>query len=413
MVDSIAPRAALTILLVKGNSLDSADQAVVASLAALHRGASEDGVISLSPAGQIGGEHCVNHAQLAELHAARKADAARHVTVVAAAGDTGAAGEPCALIDALSGGIPTSFVPRKEVGLVASDPLVLSAGGTTLHANHSTGAWKRETAWAFPTATPAPASRHRAADSATSSAGPLTKVASRASNAPGRARRRRDRRPPDRLSGSGDRPFEVPRIPEFARNLDPAVVQMHSTDYRSPGAIPGGTMLVVGGGNTGFQIAEELASTRQVHLSVGTRQTPLPQRLLGRDLFWWLVKSCLLGRQSTRGWGEGCNTRTRSSARLPAGQSGVVSSFGPRAVEAAGRRSRSPTRARSWSTPLSGRRGTFSTAPGSRFPSRTREGRVQHRRGVTDTKGLYSCASILELGFRIALEVTAPERTQS
>lgn len=154
MVHSIAPRAALTILLVKGNSLDSADQAVAASLAALHQGASKGGVISLSPAGQIGGEHCVTHAQLAELHAALQADAARHVTVVAATGDTGAAGEPCALIDALSAGIPTSFVPRKEVGLVASDPLVLSAGGTTLHASHTTGAWKSETAWGLPDGDP-------------------------------------------------------------------------------------------------------------------------------------------------------------------------------------------------------------------------------------------------------------------
>jgi putative flavoprotein involved in K+ transport len=44
-------------------------------------------------------------------------------------------------------------------------------------------------------------------------------------------------------------------------------------------------VLVVGGGNTGFQIAEELARTREVHLSIGSRQTPLPQRIAGRDLF--------------------------------------------------------------------------------------------------------------------------------
>ena len=115
MVHAIAPRAALTILLVKGTSLDSADQAVAASVAALRRGASEGGIISLSPAGQIGGEHCVDHAQLTQLNAALQADADHHVTVVAATGDAGAAGEPCALIDALSGGISSSFTPRKEV----------------------------------------------------------------------------------------------------------------------------------------------------------------------------------------------------------------------------------------------------------------------------------------------------------
>ena len=154
MVHTIAPRAALTILLVKGTSLDSADQAVAASVAALRRGASEGGIISLSPAGQIGGEHCVDHAQLTQLNAALQADADHHVTVVAATGDTGAAGEPCALIDALSGGISSSFTPRKEVVLVASDPLVLGAGGTTLDASHTTGAWIGETTWGLPDGSP-------------------------------------------------------------------------------------------------------------------------------------------------------------------------------------------------------------------------------------------------------------------
>ena len=115
VVHAIAPRAALTILLVKGTSLDSADNAVAASVAALRLGASEGGIISLSPAGQIGGEHCVDHAQLTQLNAALQADAAHHVTVVAATGDVGAAGEPCALIDALSAASVRSFTPRKEV----------------------------------------------------------------------------------------------------------------------------------------------------------------------------------------------------------------------------------------------------------------------------------------------------------
>jgi len=154
VVHTIAPRAALTILLVKGTSLDSADQAVAASVAALRLGATEGGIISLSPAGQIGGEHCVDHTQLTQLNAALQADAGQRVTVVAASGDTGAAGEPCALIDALSGGIGSGFTPRKEVGLVASDPLVLSAGGTTLDASHTTGAWIGETAWGLPAGTP-------------------------------------------------------------------------------------------------------------------------------------------------------------------------------------------------------------------------------------------------------------------
>jgi subtilase family serine protease len=153
VVHAIAPRAALTIVLVKGTSLDSAGQAVTASVAALRLGASQGGVISLSPAGQIGGEHCVDNAQLTQLNAALQADADHHVTVVAASGDTGAAGEPCALIDAL-GGSMSGFTPRKEVNLVTADPLVLSAGGTTLDASHTTGAWTGETAWGLPDGSP-------------------------------------------------------------------------------------------------------------------------------------------------------------------------------------------------------------------------------------------------------------------
>jgi putative flavoprotein involved in K+ transport len=63
------------------------------------------------------------------------------------------------------------------------------------------------------------------------------------------------------------------------------VRQLHSTDYRNPAQIGDGPVLVVGGGNTGYQIAEELAATREVHLAIGTRQLALPQRIVGRDLF--------------------------------------------------------------------------------------------------------------------------------
>jgi putative flavoprotein involved in K+ transport len=82
-------------------------------------------------------------------------------------------------------------------------------------------------------------------------------------------------------------PFQVPRVPPITRPLAVAV-QFHSTEYRRPDQVPEGPVLVVGGGNTGFQIAEELSRTHEVHLSVGARQTPLPQRIAGRDLFRYL-----------------------------------------------------------------------------------------------------------------------------
>ncbi len=89
-------------------------------------------------------------------------------------------------------------------------------------------------------------------------------------------------------------PFQIPRIPPVAANLDRGIVQLHSTEYRSPSQIPSGPVLVVGGGNTGYQIAEELSRHREVHLSIGSRQTPLPQRILGRDLFTYLEAARLM-----------------------------------------------------------------------------------------------------------------------
>ena len=55
-------------------------------------------------------------------------------------------------------------------------------------------------------------------------------------------------------------PFQVPFVPPAAQRLDASVTQLHSAGYRNPQALPAGPVLVVGGGNSGFQIAEELAA---------------------------------------------------------------------------------------------------------------------------------------------------------
>ncbi|MGH3991707.1 MAG: flavin-containing monooxygenase, partial [Pseudonocardiaceae bacterium] len=84
--------------------------------------------------------------------------------------------------------------------------------------------------------------------------------------------------------------FQRPHVPPFATGLAADVVQLHSSEYRNPSQLADGTALVVGGGNSGLQIADELASgsAEPVHLSVGSKQTPMPRRFLGADLFWWL-----------------------------------------------------------------------------------------------------------------------------
>jgi subtilase family serine protease len=147
MVHAIAPRAAIVELLVKGTSFDSVAAAVAASVSALRLGTRLGGVVSISAAGQTGGEHCDTHAELAALHAALR-NAARHrVTVVAASGDIGAVGEPCQLTRGLIGG---TFTPVEEANLPASDPLVLAVGGTTLTAARNGGAYVGESAWGLP-----------------------------------------------------------------------------------------------------------------------------------------------------------------------------------------------------------------------------------------------------------------------
>lgn len=83
-------------------------------------------------------------------------------------------------------------------------------------------------------------------------------------------------------------PFQRPFVPALAHELAAEVVQLHSSDYRHSRALPAGEVLVVGAGNSGMQIAQELAASRQVHLSQGRILPSVPPRILGRSLFWWL-----------------------------------------------------------------------------------------------------------------------------
>ena len=84
-----------------------------------------------------------------------------------------------------------------------------------------------------------------------------------------------------------------PHVPDFASSLDPKIVQMHSSAYRRPDSVPQGTVLVVGAGNSGAQIAIELAeSGRDVILS-GRDTGLMPRRFLGRDIYDWIWPTIL------------------------------------------------------------------------------------------------------------------------
>jgi putative flavoprotein involved in K+ transport len=81
--------------------------------------------------------------------------------------------------------------------------------------------------------------------------------------------------------------FQTPKIPVFAAELNPAILQLHSSQYRNPAQLQTGDTLVVGVGQSGAEISKELAATHPTWLSGQPRAT-LPRTVLGRHIFVWL-----------------------------------------------------------------------------------------------------------------------------
>jgi putative flavoprotein involved in K+ transport len=84
--------------------------------------------------------------------------------------------------------------------------------------------------------------------------------------------------------------YVTPIIPRLAERLPKSIVQMHSEQYRNPGALPEGAVLVVGSGQSGAQIAEDLhLAGRKVHLAIG--HAPRCARFYrGKDVVKWLAE---------------------------------------------------------------------------------------------------------------------------
>jgi putative flavoprotein involved in K+ transport len=185
-------------------------------------------------------------------------------------------------------------------------------------------------------------------------------------------------------------PFQVPFVPSASQRLDDSVTQLHSAAYRNPQALSAGPVLVVGGGNSGFQIAEELAAAgRPVDLSIATKLPWLPQRLAGKDLFWWLTRLGLMRvslesrpgrRMSSRDFVIGSSRRRLKAAGVRfrpavAGADGHTVRFTDGTTLDAGMVI--------WAT---GYRSDYSWIG---IPGVVGEGQVIHRRGVTAVPGLY------------------------
>ncbi|MBV9946061.1 MAG: NAD(P)-binding domain-containing protein, partial [Myxococcales bacterium] len=82
--------------------------------------------------------------------------------------------------------------------------------------------------------------------------------------------------------------YHEARVPRMAERLPPGIRQLHSSEYRRPEDLPEGEVLVVGTGQSGCQIAEDLhIAGRRVHLSVGSAPRTA-RRYRGKDVVDWL-----------------------------------------------------------------------------------------------------------------------------
>jgi putative flavoprotein involved in K+ transport len=112
---------------------------------------------------------------------------------------------------------------------------------------------------------------------------------------------------------SGERRFEAssivvatgfygtPVVPDFAAELDPRIVQMHSSEYRAPSQLASGNVLLVGAGNSGADIALEISATHRTWLS-GPDKGEVPIRIESRHarvvlpLLWFVASHVLTAR---------------------------------------------------------------------------------------------------------------------
>jgi len=84
--------------------------------------------------------------------------------------------------------------------------------------------------------------------------------------------------------------YQVPAIPTIADDFSPEVRQFTPGSYKNPMGVPEGTVLVVGDGATGRQIALELTKTHTILLATGRSRNVSPDLVLGRSVFWWLAR---------------------------------------------------------------------------------------------------------------------------
>ncbi len=99
-------------------------------------------------------------------------------------------------------------------------------------------------------------------------------------------------------------PFHQKYIPEFANKLGKDVIQLHSSEYKNPSQLRQGNVLIVGGGNSGAQIAVELSQTKNTFLSVSKKLRYFPLMIGKKSVFWWFDKLGILKARNTSVFGK-------------------------------------------------------------------------------------------------------------
>ena len=91
-------------------------------------------------------------------------------------------------------------------------------------------------------------------------------------------------------------PFHIPYTPPCHVKLSKDILQMHSNYYKGTHQLIDGDALVVGGGDSGYQILDEISkdSDRKVYFSGDTSVKSIPQQFLGKTLWWWFTITGLL-----------------------------------------------------------------------------------------------------------------------
>ena len=187
-------------------------------------------------------------------------------------------------------------------------------------------------------------------------------------------------------------PFHVPYTPPFYKKISSEIFQIHSNYYKSPAQLKEGNTLVVGAGDSGFQILDEISAPGQkTYFSGATDVKVLPQEFLGKTLWWWFTKTGFLSFSKDSWIGKRINKN-----RQPIIGTDVKEILSRNNVEAVGKTIDAEDHIIStekkditdianivWAT---GYRPNFNWIEGLEL---TKDGYPKHKRGVSNTKGLY------------------------